>query len=51
MQIGAGGFGPVVAALVFYAVGLVLLYWVIRLAVRGGIEDADRRRAARGLRP
>jgi hypothetical protein len=51
MEIGAGGFGAVVAALVFYAVGLLLLYWVIRLAVRGAIEDADRRRGARGPRP
>ncbi|MDG4789993.1 hypothetical protein O7626_29415 [Micromonospora sp. WMMD1102] len=28
------------------AVGLGVLYWVVRLAVRHAIEDADRRRSA-----
>jgi hypothetical protein len=34
-----------VLALALWAVGLVVAYWVIRLAVRDAIEDADRRRA------
>jgi cytochrome c biogenesis protein CcdA len=38
------GIGPLVVLLV-YAVGLAILYWVIRLAVRHAIKDADDRRA------
>ncbi|WP_170839239.1 hypothetical protein [Micromonospora halophytica] len=34
-----------VAALVSWAIGLAVLYWVIRLAVRHAIADADSRRA------
>jgi hypothetical protein len=30
--------------LVFYAVGFLLLYFVVRLAVRHAIQDADERR-------
>ncbi|GAA1638724.1 hypothetical protein [Georgenia ruanii] len=36
----------VVAVLVPWLVGLFVAYWVIRLAVRHGILDADHRRAA-----
>ncbi|WP_158610913.1 hypothetical protein [Micromonospora endolithica] len=36
--------GQLVAALVSWAIGLAVLYLVIRLAVRHAIEDADRRR-------
>ena len=36
-------------ALAFWVVGLVALYWVIRLAVRHAITDADKRR--QGPRP
>jgi hypothetical protein len=32
--------------LVFWLVGLLIAYWVIRLAVRHAIQDADRRRPA-----
>ncbi|MGR6321682.1 hypothetical protein Q2K19_17285 [Micromonospora soli] len=32
------------AAVLLYALGLFVLYWVIRLAVRHAIEDADGRR-------
>lgn len=35
---------------IFWAIGLYLLYWVIRLAVRHGIEDADFRRRQRADR-
>jgi hypothetical protein len=31
-----------------FAVVVLVLYWVIRLAVRAGIRDADERRAATG---
>ncbi|MFG1756311.1 hypothetical protein [Micromonospora echinofusca] len=34
-----------VAVLVYWAIGLAVLYLVIRLAVRHAIADADRRRA------
>lgn len=34
-----------VAALISWAVGLAVLYLVIRLAVRHAIADADKRRA------
>ncbi|MGN9810806.1 hypothetical protein ACTMSW_15770 [Micromonospora sp. BQ11] len=34
-----------VAVLVSWAIGLAILYLVIRLAVRHAIADADRRRA------
>ncbi|GAB3660966.1 hypothetical protein [Glycomyces tarimensis] len=30
--------------LVFYAIGVYILYWTIRYAVRHGIADADERR-------
>lgn len=33
-----------ITALIFWAVGLAVLYWVIRLAVRHAITDADKRR-------
>lgn len=36
-----------VVGLVVWAVGLYVLYWVIRLAVRHGVEDADQRRRQR----
>jgi hypothetical protein len=36
---GIGLLGPL-----FYIVGLVILYWVIRLAVRHAIQDADTHR-------
>ena len=32
------------AGLLIWGLGLAALYWVVRLAVRHGIEDADRRR-------
>ncbi|MCW3844548.1 hypothetical protein ONA70_31160 [Micromonospora yasonensis] len=32
------------AAVPFYALSLFVLYWVIRLAVRHAIQDADKRR-------
>lgn len=34
-------------AVVLIPIQLYILYWIIRLAVRGGIEDADRRKHAR----
>ncbi|MFE9651661.1 hypothetical protein [Micromonospora sp. NPDC006431] len=36
---------PVVATALVYALSLFVLYWVIRLAVRHAIEDADKRRS------
>jgi len=33
------------AAVLFYALSLFVLYWVIRLAVRHAIQDADKRRS------
>ncbi|MBX6751828.1 MAG: hypothetical protein IRY85_19585 [Micromonosporaceae bacterium] len=30
--------------IIFYVIGLLILYWVIRLAVRHAIQDADNRR-------
>ena len=36
--------GPVLVTVLLWVLGLVALYWVVRLAVRHGIEDADRRR-------
>jgi hypothetical protein len=35
---GIGLLGPL-----FYVIGLVILYWVIRLAVRHAIQDTQRR--------
>lgn len=35
---------------IFWAIGLYVLYWVIRLAVRHGIEDAEFRRQQRADR-
>ncbi|WP_158632208.1 hypothetical protein [Micromonospora sp. Llam0] len=40
-----GSLAVPVGALVIYAVGFVVLYWVIRLAVRHAIRDADQRRS------
>ncbi|MEV6811016.1 hypothetical protein [Micromonospora sp. NPDC051296] len=34
----------VLTALLVYPLSLFVLYWVIRLAVRHAIEDADKRR-------
>jgi hypothetical protein len=34
-----------IALPLIYAVGLMLLYWVIRLAVRHAIQDGDKRRS------
>jgi cytochrome c biogenesis protein CcdA len=36
--------GPLLLLLVVWGLGLTVLYWVVRLAVRHAIEDADRRR-------
>jgi hypothetical protein len=40
--------GPLLVTLLLWVVlwvlGLAVLYWIIRLAVRHAIEDADRRR-------
>jgi cytochrome c biogenesis protein CcdA len=36
------GFLPILLA---YAVGVMILYWIIRLAVRHAIRDADERRS------
>jgi hypothetical protein len=36
--------GALSFSLLVWVLGLVTLYWVVRLAVRHGIEDADRRR-------
>ncbi|WP_326556204.1 hypothetical protein [Micromonospora sp. NBC_01796] len=41
-----GSLPQLIFGLVLWLGGLFLLYWVIRLAVRHAIEDADRRRAA-----
>jgi len=45
--------GPVIVTLIVWVLGLAVLYWVIRLAVRHAIEDADHRReqAARQSAP
>jgi len=32
-----------ILSILFYAISLVVLYWVIRLAVRHAIQDADNR--------
>jgi hypothetical protein len=42
--------GPVLLLLVSFVVGLVVLYYTVRWAVRDGIGDADKRRVgdARG---
>lgn len=40
-----GSLAVPIGALVIYAVGFVVLYWVVRLAVRHAIRDADRRRS------
>jgi hypothetical protein len=37
--------GPLVVTLILWALGLAVLYWVIRLAVRHAIQDADERRS------
>ncbi len=37
---------PLLAAL-FYGLGAYVFYWVVRLAVRHGIRDADDHRARR----
>ncbi|MFG2169137.1 hypothetical protein [Micromonospora chersina] len=34
-----------IAAVLLYVLGLLVLYWVIRLAVRHAIHDADQRRS------
>ncbi len=34
----------VILSLLLWAVGLFILYWVIRMAVRHGISDADHQR-------
>ncbi|MFE9689848.1 hypothetical protein [Micromonospora sp. NPDC005806] len=34
-----------IAAVLFYVLILLVLYWVIRLAVRHAIQDADKRRS------
>lgn len=39
-----------VIGLLLWAIGLYVLYWVIRFAVRHGIEDADNRRRQRADR-
>ena len=36
--------GPVLVTILVWVLGLAVLYWVVRLAVRHAIEDADRRR-------
>ncbi|MEV4629995.1 hypothetical protein AB0J90_27390 [Micromonospora sp. NPDC049523] len=41
-----GSLPQLIFGLVLWLVGLFVLYWVIRFAVRHAIEDADRRRAA-----
>jgi cytochrome c biogenesis protein CcdA len=38
-------FLPVLLVLLTYAVGVIILYWVVRLAVRQAIQDADERRS------
>lgn len=38
-----------IVVLLIYAVGLAIVYWLIRLAVRHAIADADKRR--QGPRP
>jgi hypothetical protein len=38
-------FLPILLVLLGYAVGVIILYWVIRLAVRHAIQDADERRS------
>lgn len=37
-----------IAVVLFYALSLFVLYWVIRLAVRHAIQDADKRRSRGG---
>ena len=37
-----------VAVVLFYALSLFVLYWVIRLAVRHAIQDIDKRRSRGG---
>jgi hypothetical protein len=39
----------VLLPLIGYAVALVVFYWVIRLAVRHAIRDADERRSGTSL--
>ncbi|MCM0676464.1 hypothetical protein NCC78_17480 [Micromonospora phytophila] len=34
-----------IAAVFLYALSLLVFYWVIRLAVRHAIQDADKRRS------
>ena len=43
---GASSFGLLAVLLgpVLWALGFVVLYWVIRLAVRHGVRDANERR-------
>jgi hypothetical protein len=36
--------GPLLVTLFLWVLGLAVLYWVVRLAVRHAIEDADHRR-------
>jgi hypothetical protein len=36
--------GPLLVPLLLWVLGLAVLYWVIRLAVRHAIQDADHRR-------
>lgn len=36
------------AGLLVWGIGLAVFYWVIRLAVRHGIEDVEQRRRRRG---
>jgi cytochrome c biogenesis protein CcdA len=40
-------FLPVLLVLLAYAVGVMILYWVIRLAVRHAIRDAGEGRSRR----
>ncbi|MFY1696768.1 MULTISPECIES: hypothetical protein [unclassified Solwaraspora] len=45
------GFFFLILTLVGYGLGALVLYWIIRLAVRHGIADADERRGGHdGLR-
>jgi hypothetical protein len=46
-----GDSGGGLLAVVLWGVGLISLYWVVRGAVRGGIEDAWKRRAQRERPP